>query len=356
MVELQKIAGLLDFIPDPVLVVGSEEHILIANESASRWYGKDLTDQLIYAVFRQPEALDCIRRARDLQSEVKTRIFFINNEITTWFELRACPVAAPELGIEGVAIHLKDVSEFDELDQLRREFVANVSHELRSPLTSLSGVIETLRGRTWDDGEARERFLALMESEARRMTRLVNDLLSLSKVETEERIQPTDRVNLVATVRDTVNSALPLARSLGITMKFNSANDRILVRGDRFQLVQVANNLIENALKYGKRGTEVVLTCSLHDSVLGFEGMVAEFEVQDQGDGIEEFHIPRLTERFYRVDKHRSRTVEGTGLGLAIVKHIVNRHRGRISISSEVGVGSRFSVFLPACSELVGGM
>lgn len=351
MAELRAIAGLLDLIPDPILVVGIDERVLIANESASRWYGKDLTDQLIYAVFRQPEALDCITRARVLRSEIKTRIFFITNEITTWFELRAGPVAAPELGIEGVAIHLKDVSEFDDLDQLRREFVANVSHELRSPLTSLSGIIETLRGRTWDDGETRERFLGLMESETRRMTRLVNDLLSLSKVEAEERIQPTDRVNLVATVKDTLNSALPLARSLGIAMKFSAANDRILVRGDRFQLAQVANNLIENALKYGKRRTEVVLTCGLRDSVLGFDGKVAELEIRDQGDGIEEHHIPRLTERFYRVDKHRSRTVEGTGLGLAIVKHIVNRHRGRIAISSEVGVGSRFSVLLPACSE-----
>ena len=351
MAELLEIAGLLDLIPDPVLVVGSEERVLIANQSASRWYGKDLTGQLIYAVFRQPEALDCIRRANGLQSEFKTRIFFTNNEITTWFELRAGPVLAPELGIEGVAIHLKDVSEFHELDQLRREFVANVSHELRTPLTSLSGVIETLRGRTWDDGETRDKFLGLMESETRRMTLLVNDLLSLSKVESEERVQPTDHVNLVATVKDTLNSVLPLARSLGITMKLKASNDRILVRGDRFQLAQVANNLIENALKYGRRETEVGLTCSLHDSVLGFDGMVAEFEVRDQGDGIEEFHIPRLTERFYRIDKHRSRAVQGTGLGLAIVKHIVNRHRGRIAISSEVGVGSRFSVLLPACSE-----
>ena len=350
MAELQEIAGLLDLIPDPVLVVGGEERVLIANESASRWYGRDLTDQLIYAVFRQPEALDCIRSARTHQSEFKTRIFFIKNEITTWFELRSGPVAAPGLGLEGVVIHLKDVSEFDDLDQLRREFVANVSHELRSPLTSFSGIIETLRGRTWDDGEAREKFLGLLESETRRMTRLVNDLLSLSKVETEERFQPTDRVNLVAAVRDTVNSALPLARSLGITMTLNTSEDRLLVRGDQFQLAQVANNLIENALKYGKRGTEVVLNCGLRESAPGFDGRVAEFEVRDQGDGIEEFHIPRLTERFYRVDKHRSRAAEGTGLGLAIVKHIVNRHRGRIAISSEVGVGSRFSVLLPACS------
>ena len=356
MAELQEIAGLLDLIPDPVLVIGNEERVLIANESASRWYGKDLADQLIYAVFRQPEALDCIRRARSLQSEFKTRIFFIKNEITDWFELRAGPVVAPEFGIDGVAIHLKDVSEFDDLDQLRREFVANVSHELRSPLTSFSGIIETLRGRTWEDGEAREKFLGLMESETRRMTRLVNDLLSLSKVETEERIQPTDRVNLVATVSDAVQSALPLARSLGITMTLNASDDRILVRGDQFQLAQVANNLIENALKYGKRGTEVALTCSLHDSVLGFEGLVAEFEVRDQGEGIEEFHIPRLTERFYRVNKHRSRAAEGTGLGLAIVKHIVNRHRGRIAISSELGVGSRFSVFLAACRALNDGL
>ena len=354
MAEARAVVELLDRIPDPVFVVGDDERVLLANTAASNWYGNDLTGQLIYAVFRQPEALECIRLARQFQTGFETRIFVIRNEITTWFEISAGSIFASDLGVEGVVIHLKDVSKHHDLDQLRREFVANVSHELRSPLTSFSGIIETLKGQTWDDGETREKFLGLMESETRRMTRLVNDLLSLSKVETEERVRPTNEVDIVAIIRNSMDSALNMASSLGTKMTLNSSSESIRVPGDRFQLAQVANNLIENALKYGKRDSEIVLSCNLLRSAPGFEGAVAEFEVRDQSDGIEEFHILRLTERFYRVDKQRSRAVDGTGLGLAIVKHIVNRHRGKMAISSEIGVGSRFAVFLPACEESIG--
>ena len=160
---------------------------------------------------------------------------------------------------------------------------------------------------------------------------------------------------MVATVRDSIESMAPLARTLETRINFSTTNECILVPGDRSQLAQVANNLIENALKYGGRDSEISMNCRVLDSVSGFDGKVAEFEVQDRGEGIEDHHIPRLTERFYRVDKNRSRSVEGTGLGLAIVKHIVNRHRGRMVITSEVGSGSQFAVRLPALDEAPAG-
>ncbi len=354
-VGLAEISAILDRIPEPVIVIDPEDRIVMANSASSDWYGSELKGYSLYAVFRQPEALECIRLARSMKAEFKTKIFMADVEVNRSFELCAGAISASGPRQNSVVVSLRDVSKFEELDQLRREFVANVSHELRSPLTCFSGIIETLQGNSWKDEETRDKFLGLMETETRRMTRLVSDLLSLSRVETEERIRPTEEVDMVATVRDSIESMAPLARTLETRINFSTTNECILVPGDRSQLAQVANNLIENALKYGGRDSEISMNCRVLDSVSGFDGKVAEFEVQDRGEGIEDHHIPRLTERFYRVDKNRSRSVEGTGLGLAIVKHIVNRHRGRMVITSEVGSGSQFAVRLPALDEAPAG-
>ena len=348
---LEEVEELLDQVPEPVFVVEDGGSILVANSAASEWYGIEMTGQPLYAVFRQPEVLECIDNARRLQSESKTRVTTVKDGQSTAIELTAGPVAASRLGIEGIVISLRDVSVFEHLDRRRSEFVANVSHELRSPLTSFAGILEMLQAEACDDEETRTKFLRIMEAETRRMTCLVNDLLSLSKVETEELIRPTSPVDIVATAKDAIQSAMPLARSRGTALMLNTSRRRILALGDRPQLAQVVHNLVENALKYGRVNSEAILDCNLLDSAPGFPGRVVNITVSDQGDGIEAFHIPRLTERFYRVDKHRSRDVEGSGLGLAIVKHIVNRHRGRIEIASRLGQGSRFSVLLPAYED-----
>ena len=235
---------------------------------------------------------------------------------------------------------------------VRRDFVANVSHELRTPLTALMGFIETLQGPARNDAAARDRFLAIMQREGNRMNRLIGDLLSLSRVEQEERRRPSECVDLAALIRLACATLAPTARAAGAALVRIGPTEAAEVAGDPDQIQQVLHNLIENAVKYGVRpgaeeGREVRVTLSHvpHEPVLRGPGWAVE--VADDGEGIEETHLPRLTERFYRVDTHRSREKGGTGLGLAIVKHIVARHRGRLKIDSAKGQGSRFTVILP---------
>ncbi|MFV0302806.1 MAG: sensor histidine kinase, partial [Paracoccus sp. (in: a-proteobacteria)] len=252
----------------------------------------------------------------------------------------------PAMG-EGALIALADGSAIEQAGQMRRDFVANVSHELRTPLTALIGFIETLRGPARDDADARSRFLGIMETEAGRMNRLVGDLLSLSRVESDERHRPSGRVELAGLIRGVIDTLAQRAEAAGVRLQPDLPGGEVWVTGDADQLVQVFQNLIENALKYGGSGGWVGITLRhvAHEPRLRGPGW--SVLVEDRGDGIEALHLPRLTERFYRVDAHRSRAQGGTGLGLAIVKHIVHRHRGELRIESERGRGSRFTVILP---------
>jgi two-component system phosphate regulon sensor histidine kinase PhoR len=236
----------------------------------------------------------------------------------------------------------RDVTEEEKAGAMRRDFVANVSHELRTPLTALMGFIETLKHAAKDDPKAREMFLGIMEHEAGRMNRLVRDLLQLSRVEAEERVRPRDEVELRSLLDSVISSLSGLAEREGDRVELSG--DPATVPGDHDQLTQVFTNLIENALKYGKAGQVVRVSLTPEDTV---RGPAVRVEVADEGEGIDPVHLPRLTERFYRVDSHRSREMGGTGLGLAIVKHIVSRHRGWLRIESEPGEGSRFQVVLP---------
>ncbi|RMD88657.1 MAG: two-component sensor histidine kinase, partial [Alphaproteobacteria bacterium] len=251
----------------------------------------------------------------------------------------------PLEGGQGVLVAAEDVSHLSDVAQQRRDFVANVSHELRTPLTALLGFIETLQGPARDDPAARARFLATMAREAERMNRLVCDLLSLSRVEAEERIRPTDPVDLAAVLGEVRAALAPAAEEAGATLDLALPEGRVTVPGDADQLMQVFLNLVENAIRYGGRRVEVIMHPPAPEPMLRGEAVCVE--VIDNGEGIAPEHVPRLTERFYRVDSHRSREMGGTGLGLAIVKHIVSRHRGRLRIASKPGEGSRFSVYLP---------
>ena len=260
---LEEVEDLLDQVPEPVFFVEDSGSILVANSAASEWYGMEMTGQPLYAVFRQPEVLECIGDVRRLQSASKTRVTTVKDGRSMAIELTAGPVTASRLGIQGIVISLRDMSEFENLDRRRSEFVANVSHELRSPLTSFAGILEILQAEAWDDDETRTKFLRIMEAETRRMTCLVNDLLSLSKVEAEELVRPTSPVDIVAAVEDAVQSATPLARSRGTALALNASCRRIHAFGDRLQLAQVVHNLLENALKYGRVNSEVILDCNL---------------------------------------------------------------------------------------------
>ena len=230
---------------------------------------------------------------------------------------------------------------------MRADFVANASHELRTPLASLKGYVETLQGSAKDDADARERFLKIMAEQAERMSRLVDDLLSLSRVEMREYLPLSDEVELGVVLTEVAQTLEPLAKRAGVTLTLSRSDGEAIVRGDRDELLQVFQNLVQNAVKYGRSGGKVDIRMTREPAASGRpEGF--RVDVTDDGPGIAPQHLPRLTERFYRVNVAASREKGGTGLGLAIVKHILNRHRGALLIASKLGQGSTFSVSLPS--------
>ena len=339
---IDPIPAVLAAIPLPLILVASDERIAFANADAETVFAKPLQGRHYVAVLRHPALLDAIESAlRSGQpQEAEYRGSEASRDIT--YLVRAVPAAD-----QGVLVSLQDLTPLQEAGNMRRDFVANVSHELRTPLTALLGFIETIAGAARDDPPARDRFLAIMRSEAERMNRLVQDLLSLSRVEDTERLKPTDWVELRGALRSAITALQPAAEQNKVTIEADLDGEPLNVAGDADQLRQVFSNLLENAVKYGAKPgiVRVKLTESDLDPIL--RAPTCRIDVQDDGEGIDPLHIPRLTERFYRVDTHRSREMGGTGLGLAIVKHIVSRHRGRLRIASEPGQGSVFSVILP---------
>jgi two-component system phosphate regulon sensor histidine kinase PhoR len=253
------------------------------------------------------------------------------------------------VSLDGIAaiVTLHDITALKLAEQMRADFVANAGHELKTPLASLVGFIETLLGAARDDPAARERFLGIMRGEAGRMTRLVDDLLSLSRIELNEHVAPTSRVSMPPLIEQVADALELRAAERGMRLDLALPEDLPDVHGDDDELAQVFQNLIDNAIKYGKPCTAITVAGSIAGSPTAGTGFV-RITVTDRGDGIPSEHLPRLTERFYRVDTARSRELGGTGLGLAIVKHILNRHRGRLEVSSTMGVGSTFTVWLRA--------
>lgn len=336
--------NLIDGLPGPVLIVDRRERISAANPGAVGLFGPNLVGRHYITVMRQPVLLDAVERV--LKGTRRVEASYLGTEAQgdrTWL----VTVAALD-GPHGAAVaSFEDQTMRAQAGQMRRDFVANVSHELKTPLTALMGFIETLKGAAREDPAAQDRFLTIMQREASRMDRLVGDLLSLSRVEAEERLQPTAEVDLAGLIRSVIHSLTPLADSAGVTLRASGLEGAVTVRGDADQLSQVATNLIENAIKYSGQGAEVGVGLEDMEDNKDLRRPAAVFTVHDTGEAIDPIHIPRLTERFYRIDSHRSREKGGTGLGLAIVKHIVNRHRGRLRIESAPGEGNVFSVILP---------
>lgn len=343
--------ALAEALPFPILIVSRQERILWANPGARALFGENLPGRAFVTVLRQPalgEALDEVLR-RGQPTQVRLRISPQGRELLALVSLSPLPGGAlPGDGGGGAVLSFEDITALEEAEAMRRDFVANVSHELRTPLTALMGFVETLRGAAKDDPVARDRFLGIMEREAGRMNRLVGDLLSLSRVEAEERRRPTAEVDLSVVLKGAMQALAPVAESRGVALVRDGEPGPLRVTGDPDQLTQVFSNLVENGIKYGGSGGEVRVTVLRLPYEPVLRGPALKVVVADRGEGIDAMHLPRLTERFYRVDNHRSREQGGTGLGLAIVKHIVARHRGRLKIESEKGKGSRFSVILPA--------
>ncbi|WP_424939913.1 ATP-binding protein [Aliiroseovarius sp. S253] len=339
--------NMLDALPIPAIFIGEDNRIRRSNKKAQDLLNMRIDGRHYVTALRQPTLLDHIEKT--MVEGVAGQVSFIHTEAgrDVVYEVHLERVVTDRDTENGVLLSFMDVKSQEEAGQMRSDFVANVSHELRTPLTALTGFIETLRGPARDDAEARDRFLGIMETEGKRMNRLVADLLSLSRVEDMARIRPTDKVDICAVLNSVRNALSPTADARGVSVSIETELEPpVLVAGDLDQLAQVFTNLIENAIKYGRRDGTVSVMVSRMPMLPAFKGSAICVSVKDDGPGIPGHHLSRLTERFYRVDNHRSRELGGTGLGLAIVKHIINRHRGRLRIESDEGQGSKFTVLL----------
>ncbi|WP_366654058.1 ATP-binding protein [Fodinicurvata sp. EGI_FJ10296] len=376
--ELEAAAGrsIVESLDDPVVVITADRRIARVNPAATSLYGARLVGRDVGERLRNPRILAAIDRvfsggpAEELEYTEPV-------PVERAFDIRIKPFPVtidPMIGIDGtgpveavpaVLVMVHDVTAALRTDRMRADFIANVSHELRTPLATLAGFIETLSGPARDDSAARERFLAIMQQQTDRMARLVQDLLSLSRIEVEEHAQPRKPVDVSAILSRVIQSLEMKAADRHSRIVLDMPDELPKVGGDDDQLSQVFQNLIDNAIKYGRPETDVEVTVAVEDDTApvlipaaaraanSAPGRRLRVTVRDHGEGIDRVHLPRLTERFYRVDPARSRAAGGTGLGLAIVKHIISRHRGRLVIDSVVGEGSTFSVLLPGAGRPV---
>ena len=328
---------IVDALPEAALVVNAHNIIIAANQQADDLLDAPLSGEPAGFFLRSPAVLRGISETRNNQT-VSESDFEMRDRVTRAINVHLSALGRDDAGPLVLAL-LRDRTREEQIERMRSDFVANASHELRTPLTTLSGFIETMQGAASKDEKARTQFLALMKTQADRMSRLIDDLLSLSRIELDEHIVPNQQVNLVNTINQVQNLLQTQIRASGSTLDVQLP-DELLVRGDANQLAQVLHNLIENAVKYSGQGKRITVTGQVS------RGLVT-VTVKDDGPGIASHHIPRLTERFYRVNVQDSRTRGGTGLGLAICKHILNRHRGELRIESQVGVGSEFSIHMP---------
>ncbi|SHK11913.1 two-component system, OmpR family, phosphate regulon sensor histidine kinase PhoR [Shimia gijangensis] len=344
MTQDSAVQSIVDAIPLPSVFVGSDLRIEGANARAVALNAQAAENRPFVLVFRQPALSASIEVCLNSKTPQKTVYRHDEGSNAVRYDVTLTHIQNP--AFQGVLLCFTDVTHLRTADQMRRDFVANVSHELRSPLTAILGFIETLQGPARDDSAARDRFLSTMAAEAERMNRLVGDLLSLSRVEEEARRRPASQEDMDKLIRSVIGNLQTLADENGGTIAYEPAKSPIMLRADPDQMRQVFSNLIENALKYGENGTDVHISVRNIPRDSSLKGPAVAFDISDNGPGIDPIHIPRLTERFYRIDSHRSREKGGTGLGLAIVKHILNRHRGRLVIKSTQGQGSIFSAVL----------
>ena len=332
-------------LPDPLMLLDDGGRVQFANSAMRTVVGVGAENKHVSSLLRTPSVLEAIERTT-ASGEPTSIEFTVPVPVERHYQAYVARVtSAPQM----TTLLLHDMTSIKRSEQMRADFVANASHELRTPLAAVSGFIDTLKGHAREDAEARDRFLDIMTVEAGRMRRLIEDLLSLTRIELNEHVRPSGAVSLEAIVREATTALGALAQADQIALEVNVAPNLPPVTGERDELIQLFQNLIHNAIKYGKSGGHVWITLTSAASQGGRgAGTMVQVSVRDDGEGIASDAIPRLTERFYRVDVKRSREKGGTGLGLAIVKHIVNRHQGRLTIESRAGEGSTFTVLLPS--------
>lgn len=334
---------LIDALPDPAIVLDRAGTILLFNGKAGDLFESLKPGFHISRVLRNPQVLDALT---ECGSKLPTQTAIFSEKVP--FERHMAATVSflrfpREPRNSAILLVLHDLTEQRRLDQLRADFIANASHEIKTPLTSILGFIETLRGAARQDEAARERFLAIMAQQAERMARLIDSLMSLSRVEMRAHLKPQDPVQIAELVAEARHALEPMAAEAEIHVEVRSQLNSVTVLGDKDELTQVFLNLIHNAIKYGRPGGRVVVDVN---RIVNGSAPKISIAIEDDGPGIAVQHLPRLTERFYRIPGSSALEKGGTGLGLAIVKHVVNRHRGELRISSQEGIGSKFTVIL----------
>jgi two-component system phosphate regulon sensor histidine kinase PhoR len=346
-VDAMVVRSLVEGLPDPSLLLDRAGRVLHFNASAAELAPALRRGELAQSALRSPEIVATLRQALATNKAQRTN-YVDHAPIERWMELVVTPVPVPTLfgGSDTcMLMTFHDQTPLRRVEEMRVDFVANASHELRTPLAALSGFIDTLQGPARDDPGARERFLGIMRAQATRMARLIDDLLSLSRIELSAHVRPSEPIDLTTLLGQVVDGLEPLAHERGVVVSVDIPEQPVVVPGDRDELLRLFENLIENGLKYGASGGKVDVALTETPASEGQKEV--RVTVRDYGPGIAPEHLPRLTERFYRVDVGDSRAQGGTGLGLSLVKHILNRHRGRLMIESVAGKGATFTAILP---------
>ena len=371
LVGLGELAPLLEALPDPALLIDAEGRIVSSNAAARRQMHFEARGQFLTSILRHPDVLEAVQGA---VREGETRAVEYETPAQVDRYTR-CYVAPVTWGADRAAMLVfHDQTARISTERMRADFLANASHELRTPLASLTLLIETLSGPARDNGADRDRFLGMMQVQADRMRRLLDDLLSLSRIELDEHVPPSDRADLAAVAREVADSLSPLLKERNITLDLKTPANAVGVVGERFQLAQIVQNLIDNAVKYTPDGGAVTVEVAAsgdREEVSALAGRrweeagrvalltptaaanrsYAYVRVEDSGPGVAKRFLPRLGERFFRVERELGAERGGTGLGLAIVKHIVNRHRGGFLVESQPGRGSAFAAYVELAEE-----
>src|SRR5215468_4927047 len=346
-VEAAAVSAIVAGMPDPAVLLDRAGRVIHLNAAAAQLAPALRRNELAQFALRSPEIISALRAAI-ATSEPRRASYLDHVPVDRWMELIITPVPVPTVfgGVDKcMLMTFHDQTPLRRVEEMRADFVANASHELRTPLAALSGFIDTLQGPAKDDPKARERFLSIMHVQATRMARLIDDLLSLSRVELSAHVRPDTLTDLVPIIRQVADGLEPLARERQVDIETHLPEAPVMIAGDREELLRLFENLIENALKYGASGGRVIVSLTSAMSAEGIQEI--RVMVRDFGPGIAPEHLPRLTERFYRVDVGDSRSQGGTGLGLSLVKHILNRHRGRLVIESVPKHGATFTACFP---------
>src|SRR5258706_5597871 len=346
-VETAVVSAVVAGMPDPAVLLDRARRVIHLHAAAAQLAPALRKNELAQFALRSPQTITALREAI-ATSESRRATYLDHVPVDRWMELIVTPVPVPTPfgGTDKcMLMTFHDQTPLRRVEEMRADFVANASHELRTPVAPLSGYTDPLQGPAKDDARLRERFLGIMHAQATRMARLIDDLLSLSRVELSAHVRPDTLVDIVPIIRQVADGLEPLAGERQVRIEIDLPATPVVIAGDREELLRLFENLVENALKYGASGGKVMV--SLMSAASPDGAAEVRVVVRDFGPGIAPEHLPRLTERFYRVDVGDSRAQGGTGLGLSLVKHIVNRHRGRLLIESVLKNCATFTACFP---------